>query len=198
LHVLATLGPMVAVTEPAVHRWTRAEYDALVIAGAFENARVELLDGQIVDMAPTSNRHWHTVTRLHNRLAKLLDDSLFVVGSQGPFALSATSEPEPDVVVMRNRPDLGRHDHAQPSDIVLLVEVSASSWRYDSVAKLASYARGGLPEVWLIDLNHDLVHVCRRPIDDTYTERFTVDPSGSLTVPVAAVSIEVADFLHVH
>ena len=61
LNVLATVGAMVAAAEPAVHRWTRAEYDALIVAGGFENARVELLDGHIVDMAPTSNRHWYTV-----------------------------------------------------------------------------------------------------------------------------------------
>jgi Uma2 family endonuclease len=98
---------------------------------------------------------------------------------------------------MCNGPDLGRGDHAQPADIVLLIEVSASSWRYDSGAKLAAYARGGLREVWLVDLNHDLVHVCRQPIDDTYTERFTVDSSGSLTVPETTVSLAVAHFLRI-
>ena len=185
---------MVAVAEPAVHRWTRAEYDALVLAGAFENTRVELLEGQIVDMAPTSNRHWYTVTRLHNLLTLSLDRARFVVGSQGPFALNDYSEPEPDVVVMRSSPDLGRHDHATPSDLVLVVEVSYSSWRYDSGAKLSAYARGGLPEVWLVDLNRDLVHVCRRPIDESYTERFTVEVSGTLVVPEADVAIAVADF----
>ena len=96
---------------------------------------------------------------------------------------------------MRNHPDLGRHDHAQPTDMVLVVEVSSSSWRYDSGAKLAAYAAGGLPEVWLVDLNRDLVHVCRAPVDDTYTERFTVDPSGQLTVPETDINVAVADFL---
>jgi Uma2 family endonuclease len=195
LNVLATLGTMVAAAEPAVHRWTRTEYDALVVAGAFDNNRVELLDGQIVDMSPTSNRHWHTVTRLHNLLTKRLDDSRFVVGSQGPMALSDFSEPEPDVVIMRNRPGLGLHDHAQPSDMALVVEVSSSSWRYDSGVKLAAYARSGLTEVWLVDLNRNLVHVCRRPIDDSFSERFTVDPLGSLVVPEADLTIAVADFL---
>jgi Uma2 family endonuclease len=195
VNVLGTISPMSGSVEPAVHRWTRAEYDELVSLGAFDDRRIELLDGELIDMAPTSNRHWRVVTDLHNLLNNALDPSRFKVGSQGPFALSDVSEPEPDVVVMRVRTDLLVHDHAQPADLALVVEVCLSSWRYDSGIKLTAYARGRLPEVWLVDLNHDLVHVCRQPIDDIYTERFTVAIGGTLTIPEADTTVNVADFL---
>jgi Uma2 family endonuclease len=195
LNALANISHMSVVPEPRVHRWTRAEYDERVAAGFFDDLRVELLDGELIDMAPTSNRHFRTVTAVHNVLVRTLDPTAFLVGSQGPLALSDASEPEPDVLVMRQRANLLVDDHAQPADIVLVVEVSLSSWGYDSGRKLAAYARGGLPEVWLVNLNTNTVHVCRRPVDDQYTERFTVDSNGTLTVPEADITIAVAAFL---
>jgi Uma2 family endonuclease len=97
--------------------------------------------------------------------------------------------------VYRHEAELWKHDHATPSEAVLIVEVALSSWVYDAGRKLQAYARGGLPEVWLVDLNRDVVHVCRQPIDDIYTERFVVARNGSLTVPTSTVTIEVASFL---
>jgi Uma2 family endonuclease len=192
---LVSFSLMSRSVEPAVHRWTRAEYDEVVSLGAFDDRRIELLDGELIDMAPTSNRHWRVVTDLHNLLNRTLDASRFKVGSQGPFALSDASDPEPDVVVMRVHNDLLLHDHAQPSDLALVIEVSLSSWRYDSGVTLAAYARGAIQEVWLVDLNHNLIHVCRQPIDDTYTERFTVAVDGTMTIPETTVTISVADVL---
>jgi Uma2 family endonuclease len=195
LYALANLSPMSTDLEPKVHRWTRAEYDQVVALGVFDHRRIELLDGELIDMAPISNRHYWTVNYLARELTLQLDQETMIVGIQGPFALSDDSEPEPDVVVYRHEAELWKHDHATPSEAVLIVEVALTSWAYDSGRKLQAYARGGLPEVWLVDLNRDVVHVCRQPIDDIYTERFVVDRNGSLTVPNSAVTIEVASFL---
>lgn len=180
---------------PAVHRWTRAEYETLVETGAFERSRVELVDGQIIDMAPTSNVHVRCVSRLHTALVLALPPSEFAVMGQSPFALDEFSEPEPDVVVLRSRADLWQDGHAQSSDVVLAIEVALSSWAYDSGPKLTAYARAALPEVWLIDLRQNIVHICREPIDGTYTDRHTARPGDTVPVSVTGVTIRVADFL---
>ena len=183
------------MSEPTVHRWTRAEYDAMVLAGHFDHSRVELLEGEIIDMASASNRHIWAVMQLAATLTRALDPDLYLAGAQVGFALSDVSEPEPDILVFRNGPDLYRYDHAGPSEVVLLIEVSLSSWRYDSGRKLAAYARGGVQEVWIVDLNRGVVHVCRQPVDDLYTERFTVGLDGTLTVPGTDVSLAVNSFV---
>ena len=195
LNGIGKLVSMSAVQQPGVHRWTRAEYDARVAAGFFDNTPVELLDGELIDVPPASNRHFHTVTLLHNLVNRVIDPDEFLVASQGPFALDDSSEPEPDVFVMRRHAELLLRDHARPADIVLVVEVSLSSWAYDSGDKLRAYARGSIAEVWLVDLNRDIVHVCRKPIDGMYTERFTVDRDGSVELPETGIIIRVADFL---
>jgi Uma2 family endonuclease len=195
LNAVANLSTMSTGLEPTVHRWTRAEYDEVVALGAFDNRRIELLDGELIDMAPISNRHYWTVNWLVEQLTLRLAGGPMIVGSQGPFALSEDSEPEPDVTVFWRKPGLGKHDHAGPSDVVLIIEVALSSWGYDSGRKLAAYARGGLSDVWLVDLNRGVVHVCRKPIDGQYTERFVVGCDGSLTVPQTDITIEVATFI---
>jgi Uma2 family endonuclease len=195
LNALANLAPMSVVPEPRVHRWTRAEYDERVAAGFFDDLRVELLEGELIDMAPVSNRHIGAVALLQEVLTLQLHREAFIVVGQSPFALSDISEPQPDVMVCRRRPDLWRDDHVSPADIVLVTEISLSSWSYDSGRKLAAYALGGLTEVWLVNLNTDTVHVCRKPVDDQYTERFTVGRDGALTVPGTDVTIAVAAFL---
>jgi Uma2 family endonuclease len=182
LNALANLAPMSVVPEPRVHRWTRAEYDERVAAGFFDDLRV-------------SNRHIGAVALLQEVLTLQLHREAFIVVGQSPFALSDISEPQPDVMVCRRRPDLWRDDHVSPADIVLVTEISLSGWSYDSGRKLAAYALGGLTEVWLVNLNTDTVHVCRKPVDDQYTERFTVGRDGALTVPGTDVTIAVAAFL---
>lgn len=195
MNAVANLMAMSSVLEPAIHRWTRAEYDGLVEAGAFDHSRVELLDGQIIDMAPTSNVHVRCVARLTKLLVLALQHGEFVVTIQSPFALNDFSQPEPDVVVLRSRPDLWLDGHAGTDDVALAIEVSLSSWAYDSGPKLTAYARAGLREVWLVDLRENMVHVCREPVDGIYTNRHTARAGDVLDVAGTRVMVAVADFL---
>lgn len=186
---------MSAAHEPNVHRWTRVEYDAMVESGLFDQSNVELLDGAVIDLAPASNRHAWVNALLVRILTLRLDPERYLVCGQSPLALDDISEPEPDVMVLQARPGLYLDDHPSPADVVLVIEVSYSSWRYDAGEKLAVYARGQVPEVWLVDLNTDVVHICRLPVGGNYSDRSVVQLDGSVTVPGTGVAVEVAAFL---
>ncbi|MCX5744003.1 MAG: Uma2 family endonuclease [Proteobacteria bacterium] len=144
---------------PAVHpiknqplkRYTRAEYDALVERGAFEDQRVELVFGQVVAMSPIGVGHSEaTVT-----LARLLTLQLRArarVCAQGPFGASDESEPEPDLSVTPP----GSYWTAHPTRAYLIVEVARSSLSYDRDEKATLYALSDVDEYWVVDLVHEL------------------------------------------
>ena len=120
-----------------LHRWTVKDYHRLIEAGVLgEEDRVELLDGQIVDMSPIGSKHAACVKRLHKMLEKLLGESS-IIGVQGPVTLSDSSEPEPDIVVLRWADNFYADAHPQPADILLLIEVAESSVLYDKQKKPA-------------------------------------------------------------
>lgn len=90
-------------------------------------------------------------------------------------------ELQPDIVLLRPRPDDYAHAPAQPADVLLLVEVADSSYRYDRRVKLPLYARSGVPEVWIVDLTHDVVEVYRDRTADTYASMTSVGRGGTVT-----------------
>lgn len=164
------------------HRLTLDAYHRLGEAGILgEDDRVELLDGQLVDMSPIGPRHALAVDALH----ELLDPAVAgraAVRVQNPIELDGGSEPQPDVAVVR-RPWQGYpHAHPAAGDIFLLIEVADTSLEADRGAKLALYARAGIPEFWVIDLTTDGVLVHRNPSGDRYASVGRVEPSGSLDV----------------
>ena len=91
-----------------------------------------------------------------------------IVRVQGPVRLSGFSEPQPDLTVMRLRPDRYRSGHPQPADVLLMVEVSDSSLRFDRTVKLPLYARAGIPEFWIVDLGRRMLDAHRTPSGDGY------------------------------
>jgi Uma2 family endonuclease len=164
------------------HRLTVAEYHRLGQVGILgEDARVELLEGQLVDMSPIGPRHAIAVDALMHGLAASVGDKAYVRG-QNPVTLDSGSEPQPDIAVVR-RPWRGYPNaHPAPKDIFLLVEVADTSLETDSGAKRAMYAKAGICEFWVVDLTVDLVHVHRRPNGLTYESITTVRPSATLEV----------------
>ena len=134
-------------------------------AGIFsEDDRVELMDGEVVEMAPIGDRHVESVMRLNRLLSRwALDEGepdLFV-SVQNPLTLSEHWEPQPDLTVVRRRE--GRTGVPAPEDVLLVVEVAASSLAYDQDLKLPLYGASGIPEVWLIDLNSDTIEAYSAP-----------------------------------
>ncbi len=149
------------------------------------DARVELIEGEIVDMAPLGRRHMSCVDRLTHDFVTTLGERA-IVRIQGALRLSDHSEPEPDLVVLRPRADYYAGEDAGPEDTLLVIEVADSSERYDRQVKVPLYARSGIPEVWLVNLIAGTVTVYREPGPTGYAQVIVVtgdDPISPLAFP---------------
>lgn len=176
---------MNAVLEQVRHRVTVDEFHKMAAAGIFmEDDRVELIDGEMVDMAPIGSRHASIVKRLTNLLVTLAQGRA-IVSAQDPLRLDPHSEPEPDLMLLKPRADFYSEAHPGAEDVLLLIEVCDTTVRYDREVKLPLYARQGVAEVWLIDLEARLVETCRMPQPEVgnYAERET--HSGGAIAPRA-------------
>lgn len=170
---------MSAVLDLPRHRFSRAEYERMVDAGVFgPSDRLELLNGEIVDMAPQKCRHATAVTLVGDTLRALFGPGA-TVRVQLPFSLDERSEPEPDVAVVPGTPRDYRDAH--PRRALLICEVSDSTLAYDRGAKLAAYARAGIPEYWILDLIAETLEICREPETGGYTERQVLSADARIT-----------------
>jgi Uma2 family endonuclease len=155
-----------AVRQP--YRFTAEDYHRMAEAGILgEDDRVELIEGQIVEMPPIGSPHSGTVTFLTGRLSRALGDR-GIVSVQNPIRLSDISEPQPDVAILHPRRDFYRSSHPRPEDVLLLIEVAETSVDFDRSVKLPLYARVGIPEYWLVDLERGVLEVYRSPQEDRY------------------------------
>jgi Uma2 family endonuclease len=158
--------------EPLYQRhWINVdEYRQMGEAGIFgEDDRVELIDGEIIDMPPIGSWHAAAVKRLVDRMQPLTGPDA-ILSVQDPIRLGDFTEPEPDIALLRRRDDYYAAAHPTAADVLLIVEVAESSLRYDRDKKLPLYARAGIPEVWLVDLNGRVLWVYRQPGMDGYAE----------------------------
>jgi Uma2 family endonuclease len=150
------------------HRFTRAEYHRMAQTGILApDARVELIDGEIIEMSPIGNRHMAAVDRLTNIFAPRVVGAA-IVRIQGSIALGDNGEPEPDVALLRYRDDFYATASATEKAVLLLVEVADSSEEYDRRTKAPLYARYGIPELWIANLNRDQLVVHRDPTPTGY------------------------------
>ena len=159
-----------------------------------KDERVELINGQIVEMSPIGDRHAHCVRRLLRLLSRRALD-LAIVDAQNPVALGPRDAPQPDLAVLKPRADAYPH-HPRPADILLLVEVADTTLAYDRDIKLPRYAAAGIPEVWVVDLAAQRLVSYREPAGDGYAEAhaFTLgDQLAPLGLP--SVSLAIADIL---
>lgn len=167
------------------HRLTVADYYRMAEAGIFApNARVELIEGEVIDMAPIGTRHAAAVGRLL-RAATAAVGSRALVWVQNPLRLGDLSEPEPDLMLLKLRDDFYADAHPTAADVLLLIEVADTSARYDREIKLPLYARHGVPEVWIVDLEARLVRFFRSPAGQGYAEASTTASPGR--TPIAAL-----------
>lgn len=146
-----------------------AEYDHLAENGAFENEKVELLEGLIVEMSPQGPRQFGVIIALTEVLTESLDRRA-TVAAQGPLRTGAQSKPEPDVAVVPR----GRYMDAHPAQAHLVVEVAESSLRKDRLLKSRIYAAAGVPEYWVIDLNECTLERMTVPQGEFYTHTETL------------------------
>ena len=168
---------------PARRRFTVDEYYRMARAGILhEDDRVELLEGEIVQMAPIGSRHQAWVDYLAEWFITRLVGRA-IVRIQGPIRLSSGSEPEPDIALVSPRPDRYTRSHPGPADVFLIVEVADTSLAYDRDVKLPRYAAAGIAEVWIVDLEAENERVLgyRSPHAGRYQHAATVERGSTLS-----------------
>jgi Uma2 family endonuclease len=154
----------------ARRRFTRAEYYRMAEVGILgEDDRVELIRGEIVEMAPIGRRHKAFVANLGQLLIVRLANRARVHVQSG-VVLADDTEPEPDVTVLRRRAVPYKEREAHTEDVLLLIEVADSSLAYDRSTKLRLYAEAGIPEYWVVDCTAEAVEVHWNPAPDGYRE----------------------------
>jgi Uma2 family endonuclease len=183
---------MSTTTLPARRKIDVDAYHRMAEVGILDaDERVELIDGQILQMVPIGSEHAGVTSSLVQRLVLALAESAFVTGSM-PLRLDAVSELQPDVLVLRPREDRYRRALPDPDDVLLVVEVAKSSLEYDRSVKAPLYAAAGVAELWVVDLVNRRVEIRRRPHADGWQEfethaRGTVAPAA---VPTATVDLD--------
>ncbi|MFN4218961.1 MAG: Uma2 family endonuclease [Candidatus Bipolaricaulia bacterium] len=175
--------------------FTVTEYYRMAQAGIFsEDDRVELLEGEIIEMSPISSRHAGCVMRLNHLLQDRVRDRA-LVSVQNPVRLSEYSEPQPDIAVLKFRPDFYSAEHPKPEDVFLLIEVCETSSEFDRHVKLPLYAKSGIPEVWLVDLAQEQIGVYRAPSPQGYSDAQTLRRGQTLTPQLLPLKLTVEEIV---
>jgi Uma2 family endonuclease len=148
------------------HRWSVEEYHQMALSGLLdETDRVELIEGELIDMSPIGSKHAFRVDSIARALQRSPGNSL-LVRVQNPVLLGDHSEPQPDIAVVKDKNYSEAHPGAE--DVLLIVEVSDTTLAYDRDVKLSLYARHGIPEVWLLDVNAGELTIYREPAEGQY------------------------------
>jgi Uma2 family endonuclease len=157
------------------------EYYRMAAAGVFsEDDRVELIEGEIIEMNPIGSRHAACVGRLTKLLERLAGDRA-IVWVQNPVQVNAYSEPLPDVALLKPRDDFYAQANPQAADVFLIIEVADSSVEYDRDIKIPLYAEASIAEVWLINLPKEAIEIYSQPLEGKYREIHLVKRGESLS-----------------
>lgn len=147
---------------PRRHSITVTEYFRMGEAHVFaHDARLELMEGEIVEMAPIGSAHAAVVDTLAELLREVAPGAMVRV--QNPLTLGERSAPQPDVVLLRPRADRYYNSHPVAADALLVVEVADTTLKYDLEVKRALYARAGVAELWVVDIDRRELNVFREP-----------------------------------
>lgn len=180
--------------EVARRRFTVHEYEQMYgILG--EDDRVELIDGEIIEMTPIGPVHAGVVNRLNRLLTKRVGQQA-ILGIQNPVRISLDTELQPDVTVLRPRSDDYTLSHPVPDDVLLLIEVADTSVGLDLGLKVPRYAEAGIVEVWVVDLVKKVIVTHVKPTESGYLHVETVELGRKLTPELlAGVQIDVKEIL---
>jgi Uma2 family endonuclease len=160
-------GVVIAGTRPV--RFSSADYHRLAEEGLFrEDERVELVDGEILEMTPIRPPHSSCISRLNRLLVSRAPE--LEVRTQDVLHLRDGFDPQPDAAVYRCDPNGYRDRHPSADDVLFVVEVADSSLLYDRTYKAEHYAAASIPEYWLVDLKRDMVVVMQRPVGAEFTD----------------------------
>lgn len=165
---IQSMSAATMAVQPTRHRFTVEDYYRMAEAGIFdEDSRVELIDGEIIDMPPIGPRHSDGVDRLAEMFITRLA-GVARVRIQNPVHLDEHNDPEPDIALVRRRAGGYASGHPTPADIALVIEVADSSAEYDRQTKGPMYARAGIADYWILDVGRDHILVHREPTESGY------------------------------
>ena len=180
------------VAEPTRRLFTVDEYYRMAEAGILcEDDRVELVEGEIVEMPPIGSQHASAVRVLNNFFARRLQPTLAIMSVQDPVRINDQTELLPDVCLLKPRSDFYSSAHPTAEDVLLLIEVSDTTLAYDSGRKQALYADAAIPEYWVVDVTHRCIQVYRGPASGNYKQRLIME-TGETIAPLAFPDATVA------
>ncbi|HWQ31789.1 MAG TPA: Uma2 family endonuclease [Blastocatellia bacterium] len=176
--------------------FTTAEYHRMIEAGILhEDDHVELLNGEIINMAPIGPRHAACVDRISDLLWRKARKAA-IIRVQNPVGLSPYSEPQPDISLLKLRSDYYAHGHPAPDDVLVAIEVADTTLEYDRNAKIPAYARAGIAEAWLVDLNNDRIEIYTQPDQGFYREiRLVSRKQRVISTTIPGLSLKADDIL---
>jgi Uma2 family endonuclease len=185
-----------ATVIPQKHRINLDEWRRMGEAGIFSpESRIELIDGEIIEMSPIGFNHAGHLNRLNHIFTLLVTDQA-IVSIQNPLQLGDLSEPEPDFMLLRPEPSFYSTRHPQADDVLLLVEIADSSLAFDRNQKMRLYAAHNIPEYWLINLIEACLEVHRQPQPGGYGERMLLHAGDTVQLLcLSHININAADIL---
>ncbi len=163
------------------HRLTVADFRRMGEVGILgPDDRVELIAGEIIDMSPIGSLHAALVRAIATALTHHVREQA-LLAIQDPLALTDTSQPQPDLAVLRPRADFYAAAHPGPADVLLVIEVADTTLAFDLDVKVPLYAAAGIPEAWVIEAPSRRTLVFRRPVNGRYAERHVIEPEAEVT-----------------
>jgi len=183
---------MSAVFTPHRRKLSADQFERMGQTGILgPDARVELIDGEMIEMAPIGSRHAAAVDFLSMHFARMVGDAA-LVRTQNPLRLADDSEPQPDLMLLRPKADHYRSAHPRPEDVLLLIEVADTTLVFDRETKLPLYAKQGVPEVWILDLDAKRLEIYREPSAGSYRrmlERTEAESIAPAALPTVALQV---------
>jgi Uma2 family endonuclease len=183
---------MSAVFTPQRRKLSADQFERMGETGILgPEPRVELIEGEMIEMPPIGSRHAAAVASLSTHFARVVGDDA-LVWTQNPPRLSDDSEPQPDLMLLRPKADRYRSGHPHPQDVLLLIEVAETTLVFDRETKLPLYAKQGVPEVWILDLEAKRLEIYREPGPGGYRRKLERGEAESIApgaLPIAALRV---------
>jgi len=160
------------------------------------DSRLELINGEILEMSPIGPNHASHLKRLFHFFAQAIDFNQAILSIQDPLQLGKLSEPEPDLMLLRPDPDFYSAQHPVAEDVFLITEVADHSLSFDQNQKLRLYALHNIPEYWLLNLNESCLEVYRQPHDESYEAKSILHSGDSLKLlKLPDLTVNIKDIL---
>ena len=185
------------IESPKEYRFSSKAYHEMIGAGILsENNRVELINGEIIEKTVVRSRHATCVNKLNRLLGQSLQNEAVIISVQNPTQLSDGNEPEPDLAILDFDESFYANALPKAKDIHLIIEVAESSLDYDQSTKLKLYALAAIPELWIIDLNNDLLYSYQNPVVNKYLKSYRYELNQKIKLSgFGNLEFKVGDFI---